>query len=193
MGGNRNHGFMRGNSAGRNGVGMPEPFYCDACEKEHSASTERTGFSQFVGSPVLLCDKKYYPMKEAQFKSQTNRATAVAKLKSLKNTIGMEGAKGLKSRIDFIATVFIHGLKSELNSYQLYDEHNIGVRDFDTCFEMNDGDLVVHGLIKLAKKNYWLKANLKKELGVSAYASWVQIYDRIDTRIARIQTDDLVA
>ncbi len=174
---------MRGSAAGRNGVGIPKGFYCDACEKEHSASVERTALKHFVGSDVLVCDRKYFQMKDADFKSQSNKAKAIAKLKRLQSKIALADSKGLKSRIDFLATVFTHQLKTELNSYQLYDEHNIGERDYDTCFDMHDGDLVVHGLIVLAKKNYWLKANLKKEIGITCYTQWVGVYERIESSI----------
>lgn len=135
----------------------------------------------FTGSDVLVCDRKYFQMKDAEFKSQSNKAKAITKLKRLKAQIALTDSKGLKSRIDFIATVFTHQLKTELNSYQLFDEHNIGERDYDTCFEMHDGDLVVHGLIRLAKKNYWLKASIKKSLGVTCYTQWVEVYDRIES------------
>lgn len=180
MSGNRKHGFMRGSAAGRNGVGTPKGFYCDACEKEHGANVERTGLKHFLGSDVLICDRKYFSMKDAEFKAQSNKSKAIAKLKRLKSKIGLSGGKGLKARVDFLVAVFTHKLKAELNSYQLFDEHNLGERDFDTCLEMHDGDLVVHGLIKASTKNYWLKFNLKRQLGVECYGHWLDVYYRTE-------------
>ena len=182
MAGNRKHGFMRSSKAGRNGFNMAESFFCDACEKEHGKSVERTGLKHFVGSDVLICDRKYFQMKDAESKAQSNTSKAILKLKRLKPKIGLAGEKGLKHRIDFIATVLIHQLKDELTSYQLFDEHGIGERDFDTCFEMHDGELVIHGLVGLAKKNYWLKANMKKAFGTVCFKDWVVTHDNIEAK-----------
>ncbi|APD92062.1 hypothetical protein BM525_19460 (plasmid) [Alteromonas mediterranea] len=189
MTGNRKHGFMRSSKAGRNDFGMAQSFFCDACEKEHGQSVERTGLKHFIGSDVLICDRKYFQMKDAESKAQSNTSKAISKLKRLKSKIGLADDKGRKHRIDFIATVLIHQLKDELNSYQLFDEHGIGERDFDTCFEMHDGDLVVHGLVALAKKNYWLKANMKKAFGPACFNDWVATYKNVEANAITAQTN----
>jgi hypothetical protein len=63
--GNRKHGFMRGNGAGRNGVGSPKSFYCEVCNKQHGATVERT---RYQGK--LMCDRQYFKLKEVEFASQ---------------------------------------------------------------------------------------------------------------------------
>jgi hypothetical protein len=65
MAGNRKHGFMRGNKAGRNGVGSPKGFYCDVCKKQHGATVERT---EYQGK--LMCDRQYFKLEEAEFTRQ---------------------------------------------------------------------------------------------------------------------------
>lgn len=180
MGGNRKHGFMRGNAAGRNGVGTPKSFYCDSCDKEHGASVDRMGLKHMIGSDVLVCDRKYFPMVDDKFKSKQDISKAIAKLKRLKKKISLVGDNGLKARIDFVCTVFMFELNGPLNHYELYDEHHIGERDYDTCFEMHDGDLVIHGTIKKAKKRYWLKVMLKKTLSVESFEHWMKTFDRIE-------------
>ena len=40
MGGNRKHGYMRGNASGRNGAGA---WYCNGCGKMHPYSRFRNG------------------------------------------------------------------------------------------------------------------------------------------------------
>jgi hypothetical protein len=180
MSGNRKHGFMRGSAAGRNGVGSPKGFYCDACEKEHGGSVDRMGLKHMIGRDVLVCDRKYFTMKEDQLKSQQDRLKAIAKLKRLKVKVSLVGDKGLKARVDFICTTFKFDLKEFLVSYELFDEHNIGERDFDTCFEMHDGDSVIHEIIKQANKSYWLKLMLKKGLGAECYNEWVLVFERAE-------------
>jgi len=58
MGGNRKHGFMRGSAAGRNGARMPQPWFCDGCQKEHGRSVFKTGLN---GS--IYCDRQYFKLK----------------------------------------------------------------------------------------------------------------------------------
>lgn len=61
MAGNRKHGFLYGNKAGRNGVGTPSKWFCSACKKEHGGRVSRNkmldGFD--------YCDRQYYKIKEA--------------------------------------------------------------------------------------------------------------------------------
>jgi len=62
MSGNRKHGFMRGNAAGRNGSGTPDKWFCQGCKKMHTGRTMRTrmldGFD--------YCDREYYRLKELE-------------------------------------------------------------------------------------------------------------------------------
>jgi hypothetical protein len=178
MAGNRKLGFMRGNAAGRNGVGTPKGFYCDSCDKEHGASVDRMGLNLILGNDVLVCDRKYFLMVEDKLKSKQDSSKAIAKLKRLKNKISLVDGDGLKAKIDYICTVFMFELKDPLTLYKLYDEHHIGERDY-SC-EMYDGDLVIHGTIKQAKKRYWLKVLLKKALGVESFEYWMKTFARIE-------------
>jgi len=61
MAGNRKHGFMRGNAAGRNGSGN-EQWFCHGCQKKHAARTMRNkmldGFD--------YCDKMYWRIEEGR-------------------------------------------------------------------------------------------------------------------------------
>jgi len=187
MGGNRKHGFASGNKAGRNGVGTQKGFYCDACEKTHSASVERTGVKLLLGvkEDVFVCDRKYFQFKDSLFnsKSEVKVSGAITKLKRLKPKTGQLGVKSLKARVDFVATVFIFDLYHPLIRYELFDKHNIGERDYDTCFEMYDSSSVIHGIINLAHKNYWLKCKLKEHIGFDNYKQWQQTFTCVENAV----------
>jgi len=103
----------------------------------------------------------------------------IKKLKNLKTKISLEGIKGLKFRIEFASTAFANDLKEDLTNHELFDKHNIGERDFDTCFEMYDGDQVVHGIIKAAEQDPILKSKLKTSLGPQYYKEWFLIFERV--------------
>src|SRR5690348_9396278 len=50
-------------------------------------------------------------------------------------------------------------------------------RNFDNCFEMNDGDLVVAaGLLKLARSARY-RAAVRKWGGITVWREWVKTYD----------------
>lgn len=66
MGGNRKHGFLRGN---RGGV-KPDPWFCDACQKKHEARRSRNG----TLDGRSLCDRAYY--REASAKLAAERRNA---------------------------------------------------------------------------------------------------------------------
>ena len=63
MGGNRKHGFRRGNANGRNGSGVSPKWFCQGCGKMHGGQVSRTrmldGFD--------YCDRQYFKRKEAEF------------------------------------------------------------------------------------------------------------------------------
>lgn len=65
MGGNRKHGFMRGNAAGRNGVGN-EKWFCHGCQKQHTGQTMRNKMSDGFD----YCDKMYWRIKDADARGQ---------------------------------------------------------------------------------------------------------------------------
>lgn len=70
MGGNRKHGFMRGNASGRNGFGTPKKWFCTGCEREHGGRVNRTKLGE-----ADYCDRKYLALKAKQFAEQ-KQATA---------------------------------------------------------------------------------------------------------------------
>ncbi len=63
MGGNRKHGFMRGNANGRNGSSKKPPWHCAGCNKNHQGSTFRTLLD---GSDY--CERTYYKAKNMKGK-----------------------------------------------------------------------------------------------------------------------------
>jgi len=60
MGGNRKHGFMRGNQNGRKRPHWARKFYCDGCQREHGPYVERTK----TLNSLLLCNRQYYKHEE---------------------------------------------------------------------------------------------------------------------------------
>lgn len=59
--------------------------------------------------------------------------------------IRLEGAEGLRHRIDCAATLFKSG-KYHMTNSQFFTVFGFGERDFDSLFEMGDADQVVAGL-----------------------------------------------
>ena len=55
MGGNRKHGFRRGNANGRTKPYWVRPFFCAGCGKMHGERVERTGIAG-----KLFCERTYY-------------------------------------------------------------------------------------------------------------------------------------
>ena len=58
-------------------------------------------------------------------------------------------------------------------------------RAFDTCFESNDGALVITALMRRAKKNSELAQAIKRALGREGFAQWRQKateWDYVPTR-----------
>jgi len=55
MGGNRKHGYLRGNGGGFKG----SPWFCDGCQKMHPYSRERNGIH---GTGKSYCNRTYYAM-----------------------------------------------------------------------------------------------------------------------------------
>lgn len=64
MGGNRKHGFMRGNASGRNGSG-PKGFYCEVCKKDHGKTVFK---NKYQGQ--IMCDRQYFKLKEIEFQQR---------------------------------------------------------------------------------------------------------------------------
>ena len=65
MGGNRKHGFRRGNANGRNGY-PAAPWFCAGCRKHHAGRTGGT-----VGlDGVKLCERQYIKCLEAELSAK---------------------------------------------------------------------------------------------------------------------------
>lgn len=58
MGGNRTHGYRRGNAAGRNGGNRPSDWWCAGCERFHGGRVSRTLYRGYD-----YCDRKYLALK----------------------------------------------------------------------------------------------------------------------------------
>lgn len=56
MGGNRKHGFMRGNASGRRRAFWEIPWFCDGCKIKHAYTRCRNGMLDGRS----LCDRLYY-------------------------------------------------------------------------------------------------------------------------------------
>ncbi|MGR5558325.1 hypothetical protein ACQKQC_18805 [Vibrio fortis] len=175
MGGNKKHGFMTGNRAGRNGAGQPKGFYCEACQKEHSPSVEKVGISNWLGAGALSCNRKYLQAKQHEFNMQGKRSSFINILKRRKMKIRSNDETGTNHRIDFMVILLKSGLYKELMRYELFDEHSIGERDVDTCFEMGDGREVIHGILEACKGDLWLRVSMKRELEEQQLENWKEI------------------
>lgn len=156
--------------------------FCDCCQKKHGKSVTLINMIPYTSEDVYLCQRKFAKYlsshKYYNFQSTLSGATSyIKKLVKLKAEIGELNSR--EARIDFLATVFAGGLQQQLISYDLFDEFTIGERDYDTCFEMRDGEEVITGLIKKCHGDYWLRVMLKKQIGEDGFLEWVSIYERI--------------
>jgi len=70
MGGNRRHGYARGNGGGA----KPEPWFCDACQKQHAGRRSRNG----TLDGRSLCDRAYYKQANAKLAADRKRAALPA-------------------------------------------------------------------------------------------------------------------
>jgi hypothetical protein len=104
----------------------------------------------------------------------TNEIQAANKLRCIKNSKswGDCNASGLEKRIEFLVTVFRNNLCSYVRRYDLFDEFGIGERDFDTCFEMHDGDEVIKGLILVAREESAVKNSIIRDMGQDTFDTW---------------------
>ena len=102
---------------------------------------------------------------------------AIGKLASMSSVIYTEGEKGLKARIDYMLMTLRHGLLKHRGSDQLY-ALGISERHQDTCFEMCDGDLVVHGIMTVAIKDTKLESSIRAE-GGDMWDRWLATYRKL--------------
>lgn len=88
-----------------------------------------------------------------------------------------------KPRIEFAILVFKFDLYREFISYEIYDEFGLGERDFDTCFEMNDGDVVVHGVMVEALQHDGMR-RIISALGAAIWDAWMVTYTKTEEALA---------
>lgn len=69
----------------------------------------------------------------------------------MSQNIDKEGSKGLRARIKYAAKFIESGIRPT-------------TRSFDTCFEMDDGELVYNAILAMAKTNKAIAANFEDYL-----------------------------
>lgn len=111
-----------------------------------------------------------------------NKNHAISKLKRLNKLIDKQGNKGLEARIEFFCVAIASGLKDALVSYELFDKYNLSERNLSTCFEMFDGNRVVHGVISKARNDSDLERMIKQEYGITFFKEWETTFHDIENR-----------
>lgn len=99
----------------------------------------------------------------------------IKELKSLKPKLT---SKNPKYRIQFAIKILVNGLYDRMMSHELFD-YGLSGRDFDACFEMNDGSEVVHGIVSEALHSKQLEFAVR-ELGPKVWDSWHQTYQDLN-------------
>lgn len=75
MGGNRNHGYARGNRSGRNGRTHPEKWFCCGCQRTHGGQVFKT-----TSYGVNSCDRHANRLEEARHRRRTDMILTFAQL-----------------------------------------------------------------------------------------------------------------
>jgi hypothetical protein len=88
----------------------------------------------------------------------TEHFTVLCKLKALLPQITRQDELGFQARVEFLRTVWLAGIIHEIKTFAFYDVFQVGDREYDTCFEMNDSDKVMDALIAKAKRSKNLNA-----------------------------------
>ena len=98
------------------------------------------------------------------------RNSAIERLKYLSKKIGNKSPEG---RIEFASLIYKYNLHKEVSRHQL---HDIGIkdRDMDACFEMNDGAVVVYGIMKQAIKDEGMETAIRSD---GVWDSWMETYN----------------
>jgi hypothetical protein len=102
-------------------------------------------------------------------------SSIISTLKKLKGKLGNVSPNG---RIQFLTTIVRHGLYLDVSRHLLHDD-GISERDLDTCFEMNDSNAVIHGVVTIALKDPELKAQIS-ELGELTWERWLDVYGKME-------------
>jgi hypothetical protein len=107
----------------------------------------------------------------------TEHFTTLCRLKALLPQIHKQGELGRKARVEFLKTIWLADIKSEVTGYAFFDVFDIGERQYDDCFEMGDSGEVLNELVRLAKRSKNLKA---AALSIYSEEEWM----RFETRAA---------
>lgn len=98
-------------------------------------------------------------------------------LKELLPLIFESSTAGLEARIKFVTVILQAGISSLISGYVFFDIFDIGPRQFDTCFEMNDGDLVMEGLVA---KSSTSKGFREAALQVFSESTWMSFESKLN-------------
>lgn len=88
----------------------------------------------------------------------TEHFTTLCRLKALLPQTSKETILGREARVEFIKTIWLAGIMSEVKDYAFYDIFDVGDREYDTCFEMGDGTQVMHALVRKTRRSKALRA-----------------------------------
>lgn len=99
-------------------------------------------------------------------------------IKQMKKLSPKLSNKSPKYRIEFAANVLRSGLYDSITNHDFVDQ-GVSGRDFDACFEMNDGNLVVHGIMGMAIKDELLEFGVRG-MGEKVWDSWMATYAEIE-------------
>ena len=158
-------------------------FYCDSCEKEHGDKVLKVRLKDLLNSNKEICDRKYYALVGDRNDALNHSMMSVPKLVRLKPKLELGGVRGIVARINFACLAFDSGLYDKIKSGELLNKHKIGRADLDKCFELQDCDEVIHGIINKAKSKYWLSFSLRKILNKCTYNEGIITYIKVKNSI----------
>lgn len=108
----------------------------------------------------------------------------LCQLKELLSLIYKSNPEGLEARIKFVSIILQAGISRSVSGYVFYDIFDVGSRQFDTCFEMDDGDLVMEGLVKVASTTKYFR---KEALQVFSETTWVSFENKFKAKLSNAQ------
>lgn len=86
----------------------------------------------------------------------TEHFTTLCRLKALLPQTQIEGESGRGARVEFLKTVWLAGITSDLTGYAFYDVFDVGDREYSSCFEW--GPDVMNELVRKATRSKNLRA-----------------------------------
>lgn len=175
-------------------------FLCQACNRYHRESVGKDQLQVHSSGKVVhfdICSQARFKYNVSLSKSYTNEAANIKSLVALKAKIYKAEQSHkctLKLRVAFATLVYESALYNRLTRYELFDDHGIGQRCLDSCFEMGDGDEVVHAIMSNAKKNFWLKVQLVNFSG-EVMPHWEATYAKVENKrqVSKTQANNQIA